>query len=445
MFPRKGSRQEDFTKKVKRKNHSNSGSAATLLGDLSIKRFLPSRSTFSKPAIRSSPSESRDGSNEPTPRLSRSSTIFGNKMSWASSLTLRPRSRDSSPKAVDGHRRLTSSLILSDISSSQLASSATDHVPEDPLSARLRRSASHDSVTNSLLSRVASTDDHERFANIDSQVNTRAKALRDNITDNLPSLSTINFGAFSPEFSFSRINSAKIPRSISTVFAGPMRGQETRESLPPSPSRSIFTKPRYPFLEEAMDMLTGDLVVLGGYRGSILRSAEPPHRQLWAPIKIGLNLRTVDLEVGLNPEDEETMEQRIFPDGILTHIGPIDISRRLLTRLRKCKNSKNGDLRVSDWGYDWRLSPELITRKLISFLEGLQCKQPGALSPGATVITHSLGGLIVRKAVNDRPELFAGVVYVGVPQYCINILGPLRNGDDVLLSTKILTAQVNFT
>jgi len=47
--------------------------------------------------------------------------------------------------------------------------------------------------------------------------------------------------------------------------------------------------------------------------------------------------------------------------------------------------------------------------------------------------------------VNSRPELFSGVVYAGVPQSCINILGPLRNGDAVLLSQRVLTAQVNFT
>jgi pimeloyl-ACP methyl ester carboxylesterase len=64
---------------------------------------------------------------------------------------------------------------------------------------------------------------------------------------------------------------------------------------------------------------------------------------------------------------------------------------------------------------------------------------------GVTVIAHSLGGLITRHAVNLRPGLFAGVVYAGVPQRRVNILGPLRNGDAVLLSSRVLTAQVNFS
>lgn len=34
---------------------------------------------------------------------------------------------------------------------------------------------------------------------------------------------------------------------------------------------------------------------------------------------------------------------------------------------------------------------------------------------------------------------------MGTPEFCVNILGPMRNGDEVLLSRKVLTAQVNFT
>lgn len=201
-----------------------------------------------------------------------------------------------------------------------------------------------------------------------------------------------------------------------------------------------------------MSELTGDVVIIGGYRGSVLRSAKPPHRQLWVPMKVGLNLRKVDLEVGLKREDEERMEETIIASGVLSHIGPVDVCRRLMKRLRKCDNAVRGDLRVWDYGYDWRLSPDLLSEQFIRFLERLPCNrvpsdgaQPLKPRKGAMVIAHSLGGLITRHAVNQRPDLFAGVVYAGVPQHCVNILGPLRNGDDVLLSSRVLTAQVNFT
>lgn len=77
-----------------------------------------------------------------------------------------------------------------------------------------------------------------------------------------------------------------------------------------------------------------------------------------------------------------------------------------------------GKLRVWDYGYDWRLSPHLLSRKLIDFLRHLPSNQGlgDSQDRGATVIAHSLGGLITRHAVNQRPELFAGVVYAGTPQ-----------------------------
>ena len=160
-----------------------------------------------------------------------------------------------------------------------------------------------------------------------------------------------------------------------------------------------------------------------------------------------MNLRRVDLEVGLSDEDEEKMPETIVPSGVLSHIGPVDICRRLLRHLKKSSSARLGTLRVHDWGYDWRLSPQRLSRQLIKFLESLECNRSSTRDSrsGALVIAHSLGGMITRHAVNQRPDLFAGVLYAGVPQHCINILGPLRNGDDVLLSSRVLTAQVNFT
>ncbi|RJE16541.1 hypothetical protein PHISCL_11122, partial [Aspergillus sclerotialis] len=75
----------------------------------------------------------------------------------------------------------------------------------------------------------------------------------------------------------------------------------------------------------------------------------------------------------------------------------------------------NGDLRVWDYGYDWRLSPHRLAKRLVQYLESLPCNAPDVPREkrGAYVIVHSLGGLIARHAVNQRPELFAGVVYAG--------------------------------
>ncbi|KAL0931668.1 uncharacterized protein CTRU02_212621 [Colletotrichum truncatum] len=285
----------------------------------------------------------------------------------------------------------------------------------------LRRVTSDDSLLYHSLSRTSSIgDDDGRFDHVREMANVRMKAIKDSLPER-------------PTFKMPSL--PKLPSSLK-LNEDVTNEMPTTKLDPDDPA----------ILDRVLETLTGDIVILGGYRGSILRSAEPPHHQLWAPVKIGLNMRKADLEVGLNPEDEESMEERIIPSGMLQNIGPIDISRKLFRKIASCDNVRKGKLRLWDYGYDWRLSPHLLSRKMIEFLEKLPSNQPDTKEPrGALVLAHSLGGLITRHVVNQRPELFSGVVYVGTPQRCINVLGPIRNGDAVLLNEKILTAQVNFS
>ncbi|PVH97751.1 hypothetical protein DM02DRAFT_532565 [Periconia macrospinosa] len=352
--------------------------------------------------------------------------------------------------------------------SDPLSSSASIHSRPPPA---LRRSTSEGSLLIYRTRSIASSlGDDSRFENVSEMVNSRMKAIKDSWQDanfrlSVPSLPNFNFGSRddlfksskngSPTPQASKANAAMSNQRVnflqgnarSTSGGSSVKVPKVGPSLSGAQGASATNSATHPYFTRALQDLKGDLVILGGYRGSILRSAEPPHRQLWVPIKVGLNLRKVDLEVGLEPEDERSMEDRIIPGGMLTHIGPVDISKRLLKRLRASENARKGSLRVHDYGYDWRLSPHLLSRRMIKYLEELPCNQPDvpAEKRGAIVLAHSLGGLITRHVINQRPELVAGVVYAGVPQNCINILGPLRNGDDVLLSSRVLTAQVNFT
>ncbi|KAI1326073.1 hypothetical protein F5Y16DRAFT_376320 [Xylariaceae sp. FL0255] len=297
----------------------------------------------------------------------------------------------------------------------------------------IRRSTSDESLLYSSLSRVSSYGDDQRWDNMREQKNSRLKAITDSWdrpTFKLPQLPNINI----------------LPESLKKhPFLNPEGTFMSTSHI--GPSLTVDTSNhRLSELDRALESLTGDIVVMGGYRGSILRSTKTK-RQVWVPVKVGLNIRKVNLEVGLDYEDEEKMEDTIYSSGMLQNIGPVDISKRLFKRLRECENAKNGKLRVWDYGYDWRLSPHLLSRKLIDFLQELPSNQGSGESRerGVTVVAHSLGGIITRHAVNQRPELFAGVVYAGTPQRCINVLGPLRNGDAVLFNEKVLTAQVNFS
>lgn len=320
-----------------------------------------------------------------------------------------------------------------------------------PLS--VRHSLSDESLYVRSLSRVSSLEHRPHYENVHSQVNSRYKAIKDSLQDSssrIFSMPSFNLPDFRQEWHPGRfLGDYQRKDGVSTGDARVGGATEVNGSGANFSSSKPNVRPNtiYPLLDQAASQITGDVVVMGGYRGSVLRSAKPPHRQLWVPMKVGLNIRKVDLEVGLSPEDEERMEETVIAREVLSHIGPVDICRRLLQRLSKHEKYRNGDIRAWDYGYDWRLSPHLLSRRLIKFLESLPCNAPGVPPEkrGAYVIAHSLGGLITRHAVNQRPELFAGVLYAGTPQHCVNILGPLRNGDEVLLSSKVLTAQVNFT
>lgn len=283
---------------------------------------------------------------------------------------------------------------------------------------RLSRAVTSGSTTSSL-------GDDARFVHITQMTNSRLKALKDNLMAGFPTM---------PQLPHLQQHLASL-----NPFADPADHAAPATILPRSPAL------------EALDSVAGDVVVLGGYRGSILRDAASG-RRLWIPLKVGFNLRKVDLAVGLDPADEERAADRIRPEGMLLSISAVDIGRRLVRRLRA--GAAEHGRRVHDWGYDWRLSPVLTASRLIAFLETLPCNRPvrtGAAAAdrprergrGALVIAHSLGGLIVRNAINQRPELFSGVLFAGTPMTCINILGPLKNGDSVLFNSKVFTAQVS--
>ena len=477
--PRENQRIQNIQNSRPRASTGPSG----MLGDLNVRRLLsslglptsidprPSRelSLPRLPTILGGANET-NGNEKILGRSNRSSSVYIPRFPWTSSTQTR-RSRESSPEPRSDNVKTPRS--------NRPGSASFSHVQPQPQSSTESRSdncavvsqqprvpnicqASSDEPNRpqTALSKVSSLGDDTRWENVQGQVNSRMKAIVDSFQDSnikLPSFPNLNLGALRPDFTHKRtfsdikaqIHAAKQGASLENQCEsdiGHPNGQTLNSEAKPSQLQKS-PKSVHNFLDDALTCLTGDIVIMGGYRGSILRSADPPHRQLWVPVKVGLNIRKVNLEVGLEPEDEDSMEDTIFASGMLTHIGPVDMSRRLLKRLRSCPNAQEGKLRVHDYGYDWRLSPHLLSRRLVKYLEGLECNtacKPGE-ERGATIIAHSLGGLITRHAVNQRPELFAGVVYAGVPQYCVNILGPLRNGDEVLLSSKVLTAQVNFT
>ncbi|TID16289.1 hypothetical protein CANINC_004191 [Pichia inconspicua] len=211
---------------------------------------------------------------------------------------------------------------------------------------------------------------------------------------------------------------------------------------------------------DVFDKLEGDVIVLGGYRGSTLRSVKSK-RRLWIPnISDGVGIiKKNSLKLGPNDEDElrelnakeyvlnrkhksknpinKANRPKVYPDGMLTHIGPVDISRKLLKRL-----NSNPKVVARDWGYDWRLSIHHLSLQLHEYIKSIVEQQKE--KKGVYIIAHSMGGIVSHGAMVLDPSLVRGIVYAGTPMPCSNILGPLRFTDAILFNKDLLSLESNF-
>lgn len=139
-----------------------------------------------------------------------------------------------------------------------------------------------------------------------------------------------------------------------------------------------------------MKRLEGNVVVLGGYRGSILR--DKAGKRLWIPLRVGFGLRKANLALGLSDSDELNSEDTVIPGKMLMAVsGFIDLGKRLKDKLKSLEHESSGSengLKFHSWGYDWRRRLELSSAELILYLEKLKEEGNGQ---GATVIAHSVG------------------------------------------------------
>jgi hypothetical protein len=74
--------------------------------------------------------------------------------------------------------------------------------------------------------------------------------------------------------------------------------------------------------------LHGNVVMMGGFRGSVLRDPVADQR-LWIPLKVPTGIRKVTLALGLTDEDELKSREKIVGTKMLTHVGPLDMGKTL--------------------------------------------------------------------------------------------------------------------
>lgn len=138
-------------------------------------------------------------------------------------------------------------------------------------------------------------------------------------------------------------------------------------------------------------------------------------------------------------------------------IGPIDLGKRLKDRLKALEASQasttshNEDhssphpsaaptaapFHFVNHGYDWRRRLELSSAELLAKLKALKAESP--TNEGATVMAHSMGGLVALHALATAPDptVFKGLILAGTPcQGTVNVLSPFRYGDGVLFNRE---------
>ncbi|BGP35145.1 hypothetical protein JCM10296v2_006975 [Rhodotorula toruloides] len=237
-------------------------------------------------------------------------------------------------------------------------------------------------------------------------------------------------------------------------------------SAPPLPRRSSDPKPSSTSTSSSdpFDRLSGNVLMLGGYRGSVLRDAKT-RKRLWIPLKVGFGIRKADLGLGLEDVDEERAGERVVASSMLTQVGGmIDLGKKLKERLKQVSSNQrhhpppdplpHPPVHFQTFGYDWRLSLQRSSAALLAHLEQLKAESatrgegPDGLGLGATVVAHSMGGLVLLHAIARAkdPSVVRGVVFAGTPwQGCVNTLGPFKLGGGIALNSKVGAPEIVFS
>lgn len=273
-----------------------------------LKKLLPDISSMSFPKAPGMPTfgfGSKARGESQLPRSKRSSTLFSRgNLPWLPSGQSPDRSiiTNNTAESLFGEDSTSAASLAGNNHVGGVEGSDRTVVPDfyesSPLSAwsthnrrLLRRAISENSLfIRNDLERTTTQDDAEKWANVSEQINSRFKAITDSFQDSaisrLPRMPNVSFGSFRPGVrrsgsDIARQNGSHVATAQGDVASKEISALNGVASHPPKQSKHA-----HPVLNQAVSSLRGDVVVLGGYRGSILRSAKPPNKQLWVPVKV---------------------------------------------------------------------------------------------------------------------------------------------------------------
>lgn len=207
-------------------------------------------------------------------------------------LPLRPLSRKRAGSVTeerDRSKSRKSSILrrasIGPLRSQQPASEQNDeHFVPKPL---IRRTTS-ESALHRPLSATPSLGDDTRFQHIHEMMNSRSRAIKDSFVDaNIRFPAIRDFTGFSFPSPFGDyFHNQPNPQGIAPPL--PNRAPAAASLSPTLREKEAVVQPRamnkvspvtHPHFANALEKLTGDIVIMGGYRGSVLRSAKAPYRK----------------------------------------------------------------------------------------------------------------------------------------------------------------------
>jgi len=205
-------------------------------------------------------------------------------------LPLRSRSRKRSGSVVEegarSRTRKTSVFRPTSVDRLTLQPPTKEQNGEQFIPKPLIRRTTSESALIRPLSATPSLGDDTRWEHIHEMMNSRSRAIKDSFVD-----ANIRFPAMRDFTSFSFPSS--LPFQTQTAPDGiapplPNRAPHAASSSSVLREKEVVSRPRasskvspikHPHFANALDKLTGDVVIMGGYRGSVLRSAKAPYRE----------------------------------------------------------------------------------------------------------------------------------------------------------------------
>lgn len=154
----------------------------------------------------------------------------------------------------------------------------------------IRRTTS-ESALHRPLSATPSLGDDTRFQHIHEMMNSRSRAIKDSFVDaniRFPAMRDFTGFSFPSPFGDYFHNQPNL-QGIAPPL--PDRAPAAASLSPTLREKEAVVRPRamskvspmtHPHFANALEKLTGDIVIMGGYRGSVLRSAKAPYRKYCA-------------------------------------------------------------------------------------------------------------------------------------------------------------------